>query len=1683
MDDEKNTLFSSDLIDLSDNSRKTESSDSGYKETTDQQDSSSRPFIQLNLDDYESKYDLDDYVRKPRVYDRSEFAVQNASKNDDKPPPLPPKRRSQSRKNIKLRDRLKSAGVEIGLNNGKVGSQSVTRPKSMHDAVPLIPTPSNNDYSWKDFDDTSKSSLKSLTPAANANVISIPNPVKDSYPGVSPTQAQKNSLEKANEFRQSQSFEARLESAMRQQSNVDLITQNLVEFEIMSKPVEQKPKSPTRVTSWNDLLCPEPSRISAASLSVEDLEAFLSTQEHVGSLESDNNFEVSESFASIDHTDHVPSGTDSGMKRTGTLPPKRPPLPKSFKRFSLPVELNSEAQPDSTLYFGDGIFDLTEERNEEAVAFCKYVAELRKIYKFNDAKTNPGVIPNPLVMCSMCDFIQPLQIHVYFETSSTPTTIYCNALSRMDEVVSKSLLVFQNTYRDIDTISNNMYIFKVCGESSYLEGNEVFIHYEYVQNCVKLDQTINLILMQRKRMVRELQRTEADDNHETAGMYFKHFFHLKSTTSISRQGLSVLIETYNSEIAKLNSEVSKSINAVYIPEKLLQIVKAMSLSLAYVETSQIHDSINLLLSLKPKSKENIVRNYQDKGNQVLDYNKIIDPDTFDKGRFNVALEKLTSAVFALVDAYCKAFDTDFAVRNPQNGQSSSPRKAQAPTERISSGSIEDNFTLTVASVHRLPPDWKKRFDYFEVECGLYYGGSPLCLTVLTKLSKPVKGFFEHIRWDKELRFGIPIKDIPRETRLCMALYGLNSPRKQTSETKNRVELGWIGVNLFNFKGLLISGTHLFGLISGTEMNPAAACSNNIQEQTSVVLKADFEVYHTEVIFRETLVQPTSTVNNIACPSDIPPKLDDLINQGLCRDFTKSQREMIWENRLNLSNIPQALSFVLKSIPDFSIANLTNVQDLLSVWKPLLPNMAIKLLKADFPDILVRQHAVKHLSTVSEDDLCDYLPQLVQALKYESYHNSALAMYLIKSSLHSPRIAHYLFWHLKYYIADAQFSQRFQIVLGGILSVCGTSMRDQLSREDQMIQLLARTAKNVKEASESLRGSVLNDELEIVATEIDGCLRLPVNPATKVKSLNISNCSYFNSFTVPLSLDFANADPRGHSVKFMFKVGDDLRKDLITLQLFRVMNKLWLSEGLDLKMVTYECMPTSPMAGMIELVQEAFTLREIHVQHGVTGSFKDDVIALWLQKFNQTLQYKKAVDNFSASCAAYCVATYILGIGDRHNDNIMVTKRGHLFHIDFNKFLGNTQKFGTIRRDRVPFVLTPDMAYVINSGDTMSRNFQHFVELCCEAFNVIRKNADLILNLLGLMVSSGIAYLSTTNDLDYVQHALQLPLSDAEATGYFTRLIETSLSSKSTQLNFFIHNVAHLKDSNASACTASVLFSFSNKVHSRESDGEIVSVRCVDIQKRYVPDKHYIFVLNLLRANKSGPTFIFRKYDEFQELHTKLSNVFGASNVPALPSRIIVGRSEIREVATRRRYELDDYLVELAKHDNISKSEILYTFLHSYMRDEQDSQKFSDILFRLDEGMPKSRVGGEIKLSYRYENGSFSLLVMHARNLISRTVQGLADPYVKSYLLPDPKKLTKRKTRVARKNLNPTYNQKLTYSMSFEELQQRVLQVTVWDHDPVGVNGYLGGVNCYLSTHDITHDTTQWYELKDIGFGT
>src|SRR3546814_172896 len=112
-------------------------------------------------------------------------------------------------------------------------------------------------------------------------------------------------------------------------------------------------------------------------------------------------------------------------------------------------------------------------------------------------------------------------------------------------------------------------------------------------------------------------------------------------------------------------------------------------------------------------------------------------------------------------------------------------------------------------------------------------------------------------------------------------------------------------------------------------------------------------------------------------------------------------------------------------------------------------------------------------------------------------------------------------------------------------------------------------------------------------------------------------------------------------------------------------------------------------------------------------------------------FEDVQERFLRSCAGYCVATFVLGIGDRHNDNIMLKRSGELFHIDFGHFLGNWKHKMGIKRERAPFVFTPAFAAVL--GGEGSTLFKRFEQLACDAFNVLRKHQDLLLTLFSLML--------------------------------------------------------------------------------------------------------------------------------------------------------------------------------------------------------------------------------------------------------------------------------------------------------------------------------------------------------------
>jgi len=238
--------------------------------------------------------------------------------------------------------------------------------------------------------------------------------------------------------------------------------------------------------------------------------------------------------------------------------------------------------------------------------------------------------------------------------------------------------------------------------------------------------------------------------------------------------------------------------------------------------------------------------------------------------------------------------------------------------------------------------------------------------------------------------------------------------------------------------------------------------------------------------------------------------------------------------------------------------------------------------------------------------------------------------------------------------------------------------------------------------------------------------------------------------------------------------------------------VWKKDGLDLRMHPYGCIATGNEVGMIEVVLNADTTANINKAYGGPKAvLYKETLSNWLQSHNpSTTQFDKARENFLYSCAGYCVATYVLGIGDRHNDNIMLTRAGHLFHIDFGHFLGNYKKKYGIRRERAPFVFNPQYADIL--GGTKTELFKEFVDICCKAYNILRGHSQMFINLFQMMLCIGITELQSVEDINYLRKAFSLGKTEEEAAKHFAENIMVSLNTKTTIINDVIHVIVHNK---------------------------------------------------------------------------------------------------------------------------------------------------------------------------------------------------------------------------------------------------------------------------------------------------
>lgn len=331
---------------------------------------------------------------------------------------------------------------------------------------------------------------------------------------------------------------------------------------------------------------------------------------------------------------------------------------------------------------------------------------------------------------------------------------------------------------------------------------------------------------------------------------------------------------------------------------------------------------------------------------------------------------------------------------------------------------------------------------------------------------------------------------------------------------------------------------------------------------------------------------------------------------------------------------------------------------------------------------------------------------------------------------------------------------------------------------ELVKVVTKESGNRKKKIEKFQ-SLLNDPdiFKINFTNFEP-RPLPLDPEVWVKGIIPHKVTLFKSALMPSKLSFITVDNREYVA--IFKYGDDLRQDQLILQMITLMDKLLRKDNLDLKLTPYRVLATSSKHGFMQYV-ESTTVAEVLATEGSILNF--------FRKHNPSESgpygiSAEVMDTYIRSCAGYCVITYLLGVGDRHLDNLLLTTTGKLFHIDFGYILGRDPK-----PLPPPMKLSKEM--VDGMGGINSEHHHEFRKQCYTAFLHLRRHANVMLNLFSLMIDASVPDIALEPDkaVKKVEDNLQLGLSDEEAVQLLQNLIDISLSAVMPALVEQIHKFA------------------------------------------------------------------------------------------------------------------------------------------------------------------------------------------------------------------------------------------------------------------------------------------------------
>jgi len=511
------------------------------------------------------------------------------------------------------------------------------------------------------------------------------------------------------------------------------------------------------------------------------------------------------------------------------------------------------------------------------------------------------------------------------------------------------------------------------------------------------------------------------------------------------------------------------------------------------------------------------------------------------------------------------------------------------------------------------------------------------------------------------------------------------------------------------------------------------------------------------------------------------------------------------NPTSVCHIPQAIDYFLS---DEMLEKDTPELPHLLTWARCSPLRALSLFcKRTLPiHPLTAQYATRVLNSYPADAVLFYIPQLVQAVRYDDL---GYVQEFIKSiSQRSNLVAHQIIWNMEANMyTDEEGVEKDPVMYDKLLPVrksieelLSPAARNFYEREFSFFKEITDISGRIKpfekgkkrkdaclEALAEIKleqGCYLPSNPEALVLDIDRFSGQPMQSAAKAPYLakfKVKKCGISDLEKFGLQYEDANTrsptsqEEKGHGngdelgdiywQAAIFKVGDDCRQDILALQVISLFKDVFEQSGLDLYLFPYKVVSTKPGCGVIECVPDAKSRDQL-------GRRTDtDLFNYFKKKYGDetSTSFKNARRNFITSMAAYSVIGFLLQIKDRHNGNIMVGDDGHIIHIDFG-FMFESSPGGNM-------AFEPDMKLTTEFVDIMggkmeAEPFRWFMELCVKAFLVIRPYTNSLIYLVQLMLDTGLPCFRGQT-IDLLRQRLQPQASEREAALFMTAVIQRS----------------------------------------------------------------------------------------------------------------------------------------------------------------------------------------------------------------------------------------------------------------------------------------------------------------------